>query len=182
MMDNFCCLNLGCGNKKILGYIGIDNSPMVRPDLLIDLEKPTQLGKYFPKNSVDKIVCNHVLEHIHNFIPLMKMLHRLCKSGAKIYVRTPFHSAWGQFNDPTHVRFFSLHTFDYFNKSNYSHETETDKDMFDLKVKLNFAIGRLSFLNWFMNPIINLWQEFYCRFLAFIIPCSEIKYELTCIK
>jgi len=174
-------LNLGCGNLKLPGYISIDSSPLVKPDVLIDLEDRHCL-KIFQDNSVDEILCYHVLEHIKNFIPLMKELHRVCKPGAKIYVKTPLFCSWGQYNDCTHVRFFSTHTFDYFNKGNYSHETNTSKDMFKIDVKINYAIGRMKFMNWLMNPLINLWKDFYVRFLAFIIPASEIKYCLTTIK
>ena len=174
-------LNLGSGNLNIPGYISVDSSPLVKPDILIDLNDRHCLNM-FHDNSVDEILCYHVLEHINNFIPLMKEIHRVCKPGAKIYVKCPFFSSWGQYNDPTHCRFFSTHTFDYFNKGNYSHETNTNKDMFDVNVRLNYAIGRMSFMNWLMNPLINLWKDFYVRFFAFIIPCSEIRYALEVIK
>jgi len=32
------------------------------------------------------------------------------------------------------------------------------------------------------NPHINLWQDFYVRFFGFIIPASEIRYELKVLK
>jgi SAM-dependent methyltransferase len=177
-------LNIGSGNDKRAGYVSIDNSKLVNPDLVINLEDENCL-EFFRDNSVDEIICNHVLEHIHNFTPLVKELRRVCKPNAKIYIRCPFYSSWGQWNDPTHVRFFSLYTFDYFNPSNYSHEcgvAENGKPMFDIKTEFNFAIGRLSFLNFIMNPLINLWKDFYVRFLAFIIPASEIRYELEVLK
>ena len=177
-------VQLGCGNDKKAGFINIDNSPLVHPDLIANLEDENCLS-LFRDNSVDEIIANHVLEHINNFIPLVKEMHRVCKRGAKIYIRVPFYAGWGQWNDPTHVRFFSLYTFDYFNPSIYSHEcgiSSKSKPMFDIEVKLNYAIGRLSFLNWIMNPLINLWQDFYVRFLAFIIPASEIRYELKVLK
>jgi len=174
-------LHLGCGNDYLEDWINVDNSPLVNPDLLIDLEDKHCL-KMIEDNSIEEVRAYHVLEHIHNFIPLMKEIHRVCKKGAVIDIRCPFFSAWGMYNDPTHVRFFSTHTFDYFNLGNYSHETNTNKDMFEIEVKLNYAIGRMSFINWFMNPLINLWKDFYVRFFAFIIPCSEIKYKLQVIK
>jgi hypothetical protein len=132
-------------------------------------------------------MANHVLEHINNFIPLMHELHRICKKGAIIKIRTPFYSAWGQFVDPTHVRFFTPFTFNYFNTQThlgvFSHEVGATTNMFEVKkVKINFGIGRASILNWFFNPLINLNHEFYCRFLAWIVPSSEIEFELGVIK
>ncbi len=72
----------------------------------------------------------------------------------------------GQFNDPTHVRFFTPYTFDYFSKNNYSHEVNCDKKMFNIKkVRINFGIGKSSKLNFLFNPLINLDHKIYYRFL-----------------
>ncbi len=172
-------LHIGCGNDKREGYINCDVSPAVRPDKVIDLEKKLP----FKNNSVEEILANHVLEHVRNFMPLMHELHRVCVSGAKIKIKTPFYSAWGQFNDPTHVRFFTPWTFEYFKKGNYSHEANTNKDMFMVnKVKINFGIGPSSKLNFLFNPLINLNHRIYCRFFAWIFPSSEIEYELVVLK
>jgi len=172
-------LHLGCGHQKFKGYINCDISKEVKPDKIVDLEKPLP----FEDNSVDEIIAYHVLEHINNFIPLMKEIHRICKKEALIIIKTPFYSAWGQFNDPTHVRFFTPFTFDYFKKGTYSHEVGANKDMFNVeKVKINFGIGKSSILNFLINPIINLNHRIYCRFFAWIIPAAEIEYILKVIK
>lgn len=172
-------LHLGCGNDYKEGYVNCDVTNKVKVDKIVDLEKPLSM---FKDNSVDEIVCNHVLEHIKNLIPLMHELYRVCKKDAVIKIKTPFYSAWGQFNDPTHVRFFTPYTFDYFNKNNYSHEVNCERDMFNIKVKLNFGIGKSSKLNWLFNPLINLNHKFYCRFFAWIFPCAEIEYQLNVLK
>lgn len=173
-------INLGCGNDYKEGYVNLDSSKEVKPDKVWNLEK-TPLP--FKANSIAEVLAHHILEHIHNFIPLMHDLYRICKGGAKIKIKTPFYSAWGQFNDPTHVRFFSPFTFNYFKKGTYSHQVGAKKDMFKVKkVKINFGIGRDSILNWFFNPLINLNHEVYCRFFAWIFPSSEIEYELIVLK
>ena len=175
-------LNIGCGNDYMEGYVNCDWTDKIKVDKVVDLEK-TPLP--FEDNSVDGIVANHILGHINNFIPLMHELHRICKKGTKIYIKTPFYAGWGQWNDPTHVRFFSIYTFQYFQKGNYSHEVGCDKDMFNYKVKLNYAIGRArNVFNW-LNPIINFTsftQQMYVRFFCWIFPASEIQYELEVLK
>jgi len=168
-------LHLGCGNDYKKGYVNCDISKEVNPDKIVNLEKELP----FKDNSVDEIIANHVFEHVHNFIPLMHELHRICKKEATIKIKTPFFSAWGQYNDPTHVRFFTPFTFDYFKKGNYSHEVGANKDMFSInKIKINFGIGKSSKLNWLFNPLINLNHRVYCRFFAFIFPSAEIEYKL----
>ncbi len=173
-------LQIGCGNDKRKGYINLDGSKDVKPDILWNLEK-TPLP--FKTNQFNEILANHVLEHVTNFISLMHELHRISKNEGKIIIRTPFYSAWGQFNDPTHVRYFTPYTFNYFNIGNYSHEVKTKKDMFTIrKIKINFGIGPSSKMNWLFNPIINFNQKIYCRFFAWIFPAAEIYYELKVLK
>jgi len=171
-------LNLGCGRDKIKGYLNCDISPEVNPDKIIDLEKPLN----FEANSIEEILIYHTLEHIRNFIPLMKELHRICEKNALIRIKVPFYSSWGQFNDPTHVRFFTPFTFDYFKGGGYAYEVGS-KSLFDVrKVKLNFGVGKSKVLNKIFNPIINLNQRVYCRFFAWIFPIAEIEFELEVIK
>jgi hypothetical protein len=173
-------LHLGCGNDYKEGYVNCDRTDKIRVDKIVDLEKPL---KIFKTNSVEEILIYHTLEHIFNFIPLMHEFHRICKNKTIIKIKTPFYSSWGQFNDPTHVRFFTPYTFDYFTKGNYSHEVNCKKDMFKVKkVKLNFGIGPSKKMNFLFNPLLNLNHKVYCRFFAWIFPASEIEYELEVTK
>jgi len=87
--DNKVKLNLGYGNDYKKGYINCDISKEVKPDKIVNLEKELP----FKDNSVDEIIINHTLEHIHNFISLMHELHRICKKEAIIKIKTPFFSA-----------------------------------------------------------------------------------------
>ncbi len=173
-------IHLGCGKDYKEGYVNIDTSSEVNPDKVWDLEE-TPLP--FKEDSVEEVVAYHVLEHVKNFIPLMHDLRRICKKGARIHIKTPFYSSWGQFNDPTHVRYFSPFTFNYFKKGTYSHEVGAKEDMFNVKkVRINFAIGRAKKLNKIFNPLINLNHDIYCRFFAWILPSSELEFELEVLK
>ncbi len=172
-------LHLGCGHDYKNGYVNCDISKDVNPDKVVDLEKELP----FKNNSVDEIIANHVFEHVINFVPLMHEIHRICKKGAIIKIKVPFYAAWGQFNDPTHVRFFSPFTFNYFKVGGFSHEVGCSEDMYHVKdVRINYGLGKSAKLNFIMNPIINLHHALYCRLFAFILPASEIKFELVALK
>jgi len=173
-------LHLGCGNDYKKGYINCDISKEVNPDKVVNLEKKLP----FKDNSVKEIIAEHVLEHIINFVPLMHDLWRICKNNSIIKIKVPFYSSWGQFNDPTHVRFFTPFTFDYFcQKGNYSHEVKVNKGLFKIKkVKINFGIGKSSIFNKVFDPLLNFDQKFYCRFFAWVFPAAEIEFELIVIK
>lgn len=173
-------IHFGCGNDKKKGFLNCDISKNVNPDKVVNLEKKLP----FKDNSAEEIILNHVLEHIINFIPLMHELWRISKKNVLIKIKVPFYSSWGQFNDPTHVRFFTPFTFNYFNgKGNYSHEVQTKKEMFKIeKSKINFGVGKSSILNKILNPLLNLNHQIYCRFFSWIFPASEIEFELRVIK
>lgn len=174
-------IQLGCGHKKMPGYVNVDASRNVNPDQVWDLE---QLPLPFSDSSVDEIVANHVLEHIHHFIPLMHDLWRICKPDALLKVRVPFYTAWGQFNDPTHVRFFTPFTFNYFcGKSSYAHEVGSSDPLFRQdKARIHFGIGHARKFNVLMDPLLNFHHKLYCRFFAWTVPASELEFELRVIK
>ena len=176
-------LHLGCGQNKLEGYLNCDISSEVNPDKIVDLEKKLP----FRDNEVDEVLAEHVFEHVKNFLEMMHELYRICKNGARIKIKVPFYSSCEQFSDPTHVRFFTPFSFDYFDSKSkigiYSHEVGCPQKMFEVKkVKINFSVGRSKILNVIFNPLINLNQRIYCKFLAGIIPASEIEFELEVIK
>lgn len=172
-------INLGCGTKKLKGYINCDISPEVKPDKIINLEKKLP----FKDNSTGVVVANHVLEHVNNFVPLMHELHRICKKRAKLKIKVPFYSYVSFYSDPTHVRFFTPFTFHHFANEELKHEVKSPGGMFRIrKNTINFGIGASSKLNWLMNPIINLNKKIYCRYFAWILPAAEIEFELEVIK
>ncbi|MEA3383505.1 MAG: hypothetical protein U9Q20_02365 [Campylobacterota bacterium] len=103
MKKNKKKLNLGCGNKSIDGFIGVDK--FGSPEILVDLEKTPWPWK---KNSVDEVILSHVLEHLGAntdiFLNIMKELYRVCTNGAIIHIDVPDPRSGGFLGDPTHVR------------------------------------------------------------------------------
>ena len=61
MTINKVKLNLGCGSKKLEGYINIDKYDTYKPDIIHDLEK---FPYPFEDNSINEILLSHVLEHV----------------------------------------------------------------------------------------------------------------------
>jgi predicted SAM-dependent methyltransferase len=98
-------LNLGCGSRKIDGFVNVDKSSVCEPDMVVDLET---FPWPFEDNSVEAIVLNHCLEHLgqtaSTFIDIMKEMYRVCRPGAEILINVP-HPRHDHFiSDPTHVR------------------------------------------------------------------------------
>jgi len=104
-------LNIGCGRKPYEGFVNIDRADLPSANLIWNLENAPMP---FPDNSVSEIRAEHVLEHIQNYVQLMEELWRISKPGARIYIEVPYFRYEGAFRDPTHCRFFSEHSFEYF--------------------------------------------------------------------
>ena len=96
-------LNLGCGAKKLPGFVNVDK--FGEPDLKFDLE-------VFPwpwdDNSVAEILLNHTLEHLGQtpsvFLGIMTQMYRVCRNEALIMIAVPHPRHDNFIADPTHVR------------------------------------------------------------------------------
>jgi len=104
-------LDFGCGLRKKQGTIGIDFNPDTQADVVHDL---TKFPYPFEDDFFEKIYCRHILEHLPDLVKVMEELHRIAKPGCKIFIEAPYWSSYRAFNDPTHVRFLTENTFDYF--------------------------------------------------------------------
>ncbi len=82
-------LNLGCGEDKKEGYVNLDWSPLVAPDVVHDLNK---LPYPFPDDSFDLIEAYHVLEHLEKPFLIMGEFHRILKPGGKVHIKVPHFS------------------------------------------------------------------------------------------
>jgi SAM-dependent methyltransferase len=167
-------LNLGCGADIRKGYVNLDfvNQPGV--DVVYDMNK---FPWPFKDNEFDEVYCSHVLEHVDNLEKVMKEIKRICRNSARIIIRTPHFSCGVSYRDPTHKRMFSYFTFDYFEDEEYG------LPKFKIgKRKLNFTRKSFTFLNYIFNPIINLNPEIYERFFCWILPCSEVLFDLGVVK
>lgn len=96
-------LNLGCGMKRLDGYVNVDR--FGEPDLRHDLES---LPWPWPDDSVIEILMEHVLEHLGRdpmvYLDIWKEMYRVCRDGATIWIKVPHHRHEHFYNDPTHVR------------------------------------------------------------------------------
>jgi len=79
-------LNLGCGRDIKEEYINIDFKSAKGVNMILDLNKNVLP---FEDNSVDEILCSHVLEHLVDPYSFMEECHRVLKEGGIICVKLP---------------------------------------------------------------------------------------------
>jgi len=80
-------LNIGCGHKKLEGYINIDSVASVNPDLLHDITQPLP----YEDLSVDAILADSILEHFDKYLRFIVFYNwsRVLKIGGIINVKVP---------------------------------------------------------------------------------------------
>ena len=105
-------LDVGCGNRKVPGAIGIDIADIPGVDIVQDLNK-LPWGD-FKDETFDIIFMNDILEHLDDSIKVMKECHRLLKPNGKLYIRIVYWNHKYSFSDPTHKHAFSEITFKFF--------------------------------------------------------------------
>lgn len=104
-------LDLGCGLAKVKAATGVDRVPLPGVDLVADLESiPYPLAD----NSFDAIYLNDIIEHLPNTIKAMEEIYRIARPDAHVYIRVIPWSSELNATDPTHLRTFTEHTFDFF--------------------------------------------------------------------
>lgn len=168
-------LNLGCGKKKLKGYLNCDISKEVNPDKIVNLEKKLP----FESNSFIEVRVDNVLEHVNNFIYLMEEIWRVSKPNAVIIINVPYFRSYHAFADPTHKRFFAFKTFEYFTE--FSELNYYSKARFKIISKVAIAkIGR--FHNKPRELLAGINTKVYEKLFSRIFPIDEIKIILKVVK
>jgi hypothetical protein len=97
--------NMGCGRRKLPGWVNVDSAPASQPDQVWDLEETPWP---WPDNCAEQVLFNHSLEHMGAstkvFLALMQELYRICAPGCQVEIVAPHPRHDTFLNDPTHVR------------------------------------------------------------------------------
>lgn len=121
-------LNLGCGQARIPGFIGVDLVPGPAVDVICDLEiypwrfinadppLPCDEHQRLYDNSILEVQIHHYLEHVTDLISFANELYRVMVPGGKIKIVSPYYSSVRASQDPTHKQWISENTFVYWHK------------------------------------------------------------------
>jgi ubiquinone/menaquinone biosynthesis C-methylase UbiE len=147
-------IDIGCGNSKTKGAIGLDICKTNSVDIICDIEQSIP----FKNNSIDKIIASNVLEHMSNTVKSLEEFHRVLKKGGTAIIEVPHARSLGAFMDPTHKRFFTIMTMDYF----------TEKSSFKYYSHARFKIIKkeLRFEPKWLQWLFNLRPEFTEQFIG----------------
>jgi len=111
---------MGCGRDIRPGFVNADSKLLAGVDVVCDFSR---FPWPFVDNVFDEVVAIHVLEHLLNTLRVMEELHRITAPGARTTIEVPHYKHSNAYKDPTHVRFFTEESFDYFGKEPRSYYT-----------------------------------------------------------
>ncbi|WP_186647712.1 class I SAM-dependent methyltransferase [Fluviispira vulneris] len=176
-------LDLGCGNSKKEGYIGVDSLSLKNVDIIHNLDR---YPYPFDENEIDEIIMDNVLEHLSDPVKVLEEIYRISKNGANIIISVPYFRSVYAYIDPTHRNFFSSFWFDYFDPTNIYFEKYA-------YAKVKFRVKKIEFDKEFKKERIRFWHRimiyiaekhrvFYEMRLSHLFPLNSITFELRVIK
>jgi SAM-dependent methyltransferase len=169
-------LDLGCGNKKRAGAVGVDFNDRTAADIVHDLN----VFPYPIKDAeFDEVYLDNCLEHLDNVIRVMEEVHRVLKPGGLAKVIVPyFRSRWA-FIDPTHRHFFTVNSFDFFDPGS---QICTRYDYTLARFRVERVVFNETLPNaWTRQRVVNLANRrpaHYEHYLSQFYPLDDISFYL----
>ena len=166
-------LNLGCGNKRRDGFVGVDLYPCEAAEVRADITGALP----FKDDSIQAVHLDNVIEHIPDISKIMAEIARICTNGAEVTMITPHFTSLASWRDPTHVHHLSYFSFDHFAKADVAHYTGGGFEIAERKLSFGGGLMGLMgrFLCW-MSP------KAYERKWCFIFRASTLRFTLRVAK
>ncbi len=178
-------LDVGCGQNKFPGAIGIDANPRTQADIIHDL------GVFpypFGDDEFDEIISRHVIEHVPDVLGFVNELHRITKPGGRIKIVTPHYSNPDWATDPTHRNHFNSYSFTCFMPDRTPFPFYTLAELRPLSVYVTLAnLWRVIGLEFLVNvdqhwPSLRFTRKFWEFYLSNIFRGKELSFEFAVVK
>lgn len=110
--------NMGCGSRKLAGFVNVDAYPGAEPDVVFDLETTPWP---WPSGCAEEVRFIHSMEHMGAdakvFLAIIKELYRICAPDAEVVIHVPHPRHDNFVGDPTHVRAITPQTLSMFDRT-----------------------------------------------------------------
>jgi SAM-dependent methyltransferase len=178
-------LDVGCGNNKYPGAIGMDFNPRTQADVIHDLG---DVPYPFADDEFDEIFTHHVAEHVPDVMAFVSELHRITKPGGRIKLVTPHYSNPDWPTDPTHRNHFNSYTFNCFMQDRRLFPFYTDVELKLVRSYVSLAnLWRIIGLEFLVNldqrwPAFRFTRKFWEFYLSYICRGKELRFEFEVVK
>jgi ubiquinone/menaquinone biosynthesis C-methylase UbiE len=169
-------LDLGCGNSKRPGAIGVDFNSRTAADVIHDLNR---FPYPFEDSSFDEVYLDNSLEHLDSVISTMEEVYRVLKCGGVVKVIVPYFRSLWAFGDVTHRHYFTVRSFEMFdiNSPIAKRYDYTQARFLIEKIVFNETLRNSFFKNQFLK-IANRWPLGYEYYLSHLYPLDDLSYYL----
>ena len=178
-------LDVGCGQNKFPGAIGIDANPRSHADVIHDLGV---LPYPFAANEFDEVICSHVIEHVPDVMAFISEIHRVTRPGGRIKIVTPHYSNPDWATDPTHRNHFNSYSFTCFMPERSPFPFYTDIELKPVLCHVSLAnLWRAVGLEFVTNldqrwPSWRFTRKFWEFYLSSICRGKELRFEFEVVK
>jgi len=152
-------LDLGCGNNKVDGAIGIDIVDLDSVDIQHDILK---FPYPFENNSFNKIFLRHVIEHfnLYDIEKIYTECYRILENGGILEVSVPHVFSTAAFSDPTHKQYFTFDSGNFWDsKNNKSYYKEIASSWI-----LKQTRGRVTWFDW-KRPRLRYFDRLFSKII-----------------
>lgn len=181
-------LELGCGERKRRAdAIGIDHRDLPGVDLVGDVFDALA---DLPDGCAAEVTSSHFVEHVPELPRLLQELARVLQPGGRLEIVVPHFSNAYFYSDYTHRQPFGLYSLSYLARDPIHrrrvphYEAPAPLTLREAELVFRspkaFPVRRLLRrpLNWLVNA--STWsREAYEENLCWLLPCYEIRFELT---
>lgn len=172
-------LDVGCGNMKIPGAVGIDLVAGTQADIVHDLNR---LPWPVADDAFEVIRLWSVLEHLDDTLGVLAEVHRVARPDATVIIGVPHFSSANAFTDPTHRHHFSGRFLDYLVpgtelSDRFGFYGTTRFELLERRVTLSPFWARLK-LTRFLNRHLELYETYLC----YLVRGADIQLKLRVIK
>lgn len=178
MSDNeIKILDVGCGNKKFPGSIGIDFNDTLSADVIHDLN---QFPYPFKNYSFDKVYMDSILFLLNNPIQVMEEVYRIGKKNSEVVIVQPyFRSVWN-YADPLAKNFGTVHSFAFYDPDDpicirYQYTTARFKTV---SITFDEYLNNPSIIRKIVIKFATRFPRKYELYLSHFIPLNNITYRL----
>lgn len=170
-------VDLGCGQDKIAGAVGVD----VAGNAIADVRHDLDAYPYpFTDGTFEVVVLRNVVEHVRDVVGLMEEIHRIGRAGADVLITTPHFSSLYSYQDPTHLRHLALDSMDYFTEGT-KHSNFYSAARFRV-VARGLDFGRSFPFSAVARMLACLSERKYEKHFAFMFPANSLWFHLQIVK
>jgi ubiquinone/menaquinone biosynthesis C-methylase UbiE len=170
-------LDIGCGEKKVDGAVGVDFNNNIDTDVVHDLN---EFPYPFNADEFDKVYIKDTLMLLDNPQKVMEEIYRISKSGAEVEVSQPyFRSVWGH-ADPGIKSFGTVHSFAFYDPEDpICIRYKYSQARFSLKnVHFDEGLENVGLIKKLVRRLANRWPRKYELYFSHIFILDRITHHL----